>query len=92
MQVSIEKFAVEFEEAVQEANNILPAQKSIEKFTALRGGQEELVTIATKSDWLDDFLKPKSIRINSCNKHLAKVGLQMIKSDANILVSQIKLK
>ena len=47
MQVSIQKFAVEFEEAVQEANNILAAQKSIEKFTALRGGQEELIIIAT---------------------------------------------
>ena len=91
MQVSIHKFAVEFKEAVQESDNILTAKTCAERFLALREVQEESVIIDTESYW-EDFLKPRLIRINSCNKHLAKVGLQMIKSDANILVSQIKLK
>ena len=96
MQFTIDECDEEFKKAMEEinkaknqANSIRIAKECIEKFLALRGDQKELEVTITS---ITSFQEHKNFYRKICNKHLAKVGLQMIKPDENVfryIISEI---
>ena len=89
--VSIDELEEEFNDNMKEGNSILVAKQCIERFLTLRGDQMELEVSFSSFTGLQG---PKYFVRNNCNKHLEKVGLQVIRPDENLkkyIVSEIKL-